>query len=207
VTEGLFNNRYRIENELGRGAMGTIYRARDTLLDRPVALKVITSSQLTDENRNRLLLEAKAAAKLNHPNIVAVYDAGEEDQTPYIVMELVEGGSLFDKKPESLGEILSITHQICAALEHAHQHGIVHRDLKPENVLRNGNGMIKLNDFGMAHSFSSRISSEGVLLGTVYYIAPETIQGRVIDGRVDLYAHLSSLPIFIHHRSLRYLKI
>lgn len=188
MTEGLFNNRYRIENELGRGAMGTIYRARDTLLDRPVALKVITSSQLTDENRNRLLSEAKAAAKLNHPNIVAVYDAGEEDQTPYIVMELVEGGSLFDKKPESLGEILSITHQICAALEHAHQHGIVHRDLKPENVLRNGNGMIKLNDFGMAHSFSNRISSDGVLLGTVYYIAPETIQGRVIDGRADLYA-------------------
>jgi len=191
VTEGLFNNRYRIENELGRGAMGTIYLARDTLLDRSVALKVITSSQLTDENRERLLSEAKAAAKLNHPNIVAVYDAGEEDHTPYIVMELVEGGSLYDKKPDSLEEIFSITHQICAALEHAHQHGIVHRDLKPENVLRSGNsgnGMIKLNDFGMAHSFSSRISSEGVLLGTVYYIAPETIQGKIVDGRADLYA-------------------
>jgi predicted ATPase/predicted Ser/Thr protein kinase len=188
MAESLFNKRYRIEQELGRGAMGTIYRATDTLLDRLVALKVITSSQLTDENRDRLLSEAKAAAKLNHPNIVAVYDAGEQDHTPFIVMELVEGGSLYDRKPDSLEEIISISRQICSALEHAHQHGIVHRDLKPENVLRAAKGVIKLNDFGMAHSFSSRISNEGTLLGTVYYIAPETIQGKIIDGRADLYA-------------------
>ena len=149
---------------------------------------MITASQLTDENRSRLLSEARAAAKLNHPNIVAVYDAGEEDHTPFIVMELLMGGSLYDKKPESLDETISISRQICAALGHAHQHGIVHRDLKPENVLRSGNGLVKLNDFGMAHSFSSRNSTDGTLLGTVYYIAPESIQGQLVDGRADLYA-------------------
>jgi len=168
--------------------MGTIHRAEDTLLGREVALKMITASQLTDENRSRLLSEARAAAKLNHPNIVAVYDAGEEDHTPFIVMELLMGGSLYDKKPESLDETISISRQICAALGHAHQHGIVHRDLKPENVLRSGNGLVKLNDFGMAHSFSSRNSTDGTLLGTVYYIAPESIQGQLVDGRADLYA-------------------
>ena len=168
--------------------MGTIHRAEDTLLGREVALKMITAAQLTDENRSRLLSEARAAAKLNHPNIVAVYDAGEEDHTPFIVMELLMGGSLYDKKPESLDETISISRQICAALGHAHQHGIVHRDLKPENVLRSGNGLVKLNDFGMAHSFSSRNSTDGTLLGTVYYIAPESIQGQLVDGRADLYA-------------------
>ncbi len=188
MAEQLFIDRYRITGELGRGAMGTIHRAEDTLLDRPVALKMITAAQLTEDNRVRLLSEARAAARLNHPNIVAVYDAGEENQVPFIVMELVEGGSLYEKKPDSTDEIISISRQICAALGHAHQHGIVHRDLKPENVLRSGNGTVKLNDFGMAHSFSSRISNEGDLLGTVYYIAPETIQGKVVDGRADLYA-------------------
>ncbi len=188
MAEQLFINRYRITGELGRGAMGTIQKAEDTLLDRQVALKMITAAQLTEENRVRLLSEARAAAKLNHPNIVSIYDAGEENQIPFIVMELVEGGSLFEKKPESLEEIISISRQICSALGHAHQHGIVHRDLKPENVLRSGDGHVKLNDFGMAHSFSSRLSTEGVLLGTVYYIAPESIQGFVVDGRADLYA-------------------
>ena len=188
MAEELFINRYRVEGELGRGAMGTIYKAEDTFLGRSVALKMITAAQLTSENRDRLLSEARAAARLNHPNIVAVYDAGEENQIPFIVMELLEGGSLFEKKPQSLEEILSISMQICSALGHAHQNGIVHRDLKPENVLRSGNGTVKLNDFGMAHSFSNRISNEGDLLGTVYYIAPETIQGKVIDGRADLYA-------------------
>lgn len=188
MPEALFNKRYRLNQELGRGAMGTIYQAKDTVLDRQVALKMITASQLTEENRVRLLSEARAAAKLNHPNIVAIYDAGEEDHTPFIVMELVEGGSLYEKKPESLEETLVICRQICAALEHAHQHGIVHRDLKPENVLRSGNNLVKLNDFGMAHSLTDRNSSENILLGTVYYIAPETIQGKPVDGRADLYA-------------------
>lgn len=183
-----FNNRYKVIKELGKGAMGTIYHAHDSVLDRHVALKVLSSTQLTNESRARLLVEAKAAAKLNHPNIVSIFDAGEVDHSPYIVMELVEGASLYENKPASLAEILNISRQICAALEHAHNNGIVHRDLKPENVIRSKNGMVKLSDFGMAHSFSSRLSTEGAIIGTVFYIAPETVQGKAIDGRTDLYA-------------------
>lgn len=183
-----FNNRYEIIKELGRGAMGTIYHAHDTLLDRDVALKVLSSSQLAADSRAKLLAEAKAAAKLNHPNIISIFDAGEVDHSPFIVMELVEGASLFQEKPSTLSEIYSVSHQICDALEHAHRNGIVHRDLKPENVIKARNGIVKLSDFGMAHSFSSRLSTEGAIIGTVYYIAPETVQGKAIDGRTDLYA-------------------
>ncbi len=184
----IFNNRYEMQKELGKGAMGTIYRAHDTVLDRDVALKLLSSTQLTAESRVKLLTEAKAAAKLNHPNIVSIFDAGEIDHSPYIVMELVEGASLYEEKPKSLAEILNISRQICAALEHAHHNGIVHRDLKPENVIRAKDGIVKLSDFGMAHSFSTRLSSEGAIIGTVFYIAPESVQGRAIDGRTDLYA-------------------
>ena len=145
----VLQNRYRLEAELGRGGMGVVYRARDLLLDRPVAVKVLSSAALGTEGRARLLAEARAAARLNHPNIVGVYDAGEADASafgtagqlpsqpgvPFIVMELVEGESLYARRPTDLPEILSIARQICAALEHAHAHGIIHRDLKPENVL------------------------------------------------------------------------
>src|SRR5512136_2202758 len=131
----LLQNRYRLDEELGRGGMGMIYRAYDTLLDRDVAVKVLTEAGLGTEGRARLLREAQAVAKLNHPNIVAVYDAGEVDGTPFIVMELVEGSPLRECPPQTLEETLKIAQQLCAALEHAHTHGIVHRDLKPENVL------------------------------------------------------------------------
>jgi tetratricopeptide (TPR) repeat protein len=184
----LFNNRYHLDAELGQGAMGTIYRSHDDLLDRDVAIKLVNGSSLGTAGRARLLGEAKAAAKLNHPNIVSIYDAGEVDQTPFIVMELIEGDSLFDKKPQSIGEIVSVTRQICAALAHAHSHGIVHRDLKPENVILTHDGIIKLTDFGLARSVATRLSQDGTIVGTVYYIAPETVQGKAIDGRTDLYA-------------------
>ena len=113
-------NRYRLDAELGRGGMGTVYRAHDTLLDRDVAVKVLSTSGLGTEGRTRLLREAQAAAKLNHPNIVAVYDVGEADGAPFVVMELVEGESLRRSQPKAMDEILSITRQVCAALDQAH---------------------------------------------------------------------------------------
>jgi non-specific serine/threonine protein kinase len=200
MIDTLLQNRYRLEAELGRGGMGTVYRAHDILLDRDVAVKLLGVSNLSSESRARLLREARAAARLNHPNIVLIHDAGEADLThlplssvgdlaaPYIVMELVEGESLFERKPRSLDEIIAVTQQVCAALEHAHAHGIVHRDLKPENVLITPDGVVKLMDFGLARSGASRLSSEGAIIGTVFYLAPEQARGQTIDGRADLYA-------------------
>ena len=181
-------DRYRTEQELGRGGMCVVYRAYDTLLGRAVAVKVLSDTWLGSEGRARLLHEAQAAAKLNHPNIVAVYDAGEHQGLPFIVMELVEGPSLHDSPPQELEGILRVARQVCAALEHAHSHGIVHRDLKPENVLIGPDGSAKLMDFGLARSVASRVTQEGALVGTVYYLAPEQALGQAVDGRADLYA-------------------
>jgi tetratricopeptide (TPR) repeat protein len=197
--------RYRLEAELGRGGMGVVYQAYDTLLDRDVAVKLLSGSVLGSEGRVRLLREAQSAAQLNHPNIVAVYDAGEHEGTPFIVMELVDGTSLHEQPPQELDDILAVARQVCAALDHAHRHGIVHRDLKPENVLvtqlpspdhgspsghlGEGWGMrAKLTDFGLARSVASRISNEGTIVGTVFYLAPELALGQDFDGRADLYA-------------------
>jgi serine/threonine protein kinase/tetratricopeptide (TPR) repeat protein len=187
----LFNGRYRIEEELGHGGMGVIYRAQDTLLDRQVAIKVLGESghnNLSNEGRARLLREAQAAARLNHPNIVAIYDAGQVDGSSYIVMELIEGRSLYALKPTSIEEIVSIYIQICAALAHAHAHGIIHRDLKPENVIVSEEGVVKLTDFGLARSITSRLSGESLLVGTVLYMPPEAALGKPVDGRSDLYS-------------------
>ncbi|MBL8046075.1 MAG: protein kinase, partial [Anaerolineales bacterium] len=148
-----------------------------------------TQTNLGTEGRTRLLREARAAARLNHPNIVSVFDAGEgEDGTPFIVMEWVDGQSLYQRWPLPPEEIFSTAKQICAALEHAHTSQIVHRDLKLENVLLTTTGQVKLTDFGLARSVASRVTQEGSLTGTVFYIAPEQIMGQAVDGRTDLYA-------------------
>jgi len=203
----ILQNRYRFDAELGRGGTGVIYRAHDTLLDRDVAIKVLSDATLSAESRARLLREARSAAQLNHPNIVSVYDAGEavpsassaqissegnSHELPYIVMELVEGGSLYEQQAadqrHSLKEMISIANQVCTALEHAHAHGIVHRDLKPENILIAPDGSVKLTDFGLARTVATRLSSEGSIVGTVFYLAPEQALGQETDGRTDLYA-------------------
>jgi serine/threonine-protein kinase len=187
----LLKNRYKLIRELGGGGMGIVYEGHDELLDRPVAVKVLSEnsqSRLGSEGRSRLLHEAQAAARLNHPNIVGIYDAGEDQGTSFIVMELVEGESLYDHKPQAMDEVIAIGRQICAALEHAHTHGIIHRDLKPENVLVAPDGKIKLTDFGLARSFSSRISLDGMVVGTVFYLAPEGALHKGYDHRVDLYS-------------------
>jgi hypothetical protein len=182
------NDRYRLDAEIGRGGMGVVYRAHDTLLDRDVAVKVLSEAVLGGRGRARLLREAQAAARLNHPNIVSVYDAGEASGSPFVVMELVEGGSLHSHRPQDLDTIVAIARQISAALVHAHTNGFIHRDLKPENVLLARDGSAKLSDFGLARPITSRLTNEGMIVGTVFYLAPEQALGQEIDGRVDLYA-------------------
>jgi serine/threonine protein kinase len=184
----MFRNRYRLEAELGHGGMGVVYRAHDTLLERDVAVKILSNSTLGTEGRARMLREAQAAARLNHPNIVSIYDAGEADDTSFIIMELLEGDSLYERKPPTLDETLRVIRQICNALEHAHTHGIIHRDLKPENVIVSPDGIAKLTDFGLARSIASRITMEGAIIGTIFYMAPEQALGETLDGRADLYA-------------------
>ncbi len=215
MIDTLLQNRYRLEAELGRGGMGTVYRAYDTLLDRAVAVKVVSNSTLGTEGRARLLREARAAAKLNHPNILAVHDAGEVDGLPFIVMELIEGQTLREHARPTIGETIEIAQQICAALDHAHAKGIIHRDLKPENVMLvedphpllpsplrpavpplRGHGKgegwgvrVKLMDFGLAFSLSaSRFTQDNMLVGTMAYLAPELIEGKPASPASDLYA-------------------
>ncbi len=185
-------NRYRLDAELGQGGMGVVYRAYDTLLQREVAVKVLSQSSLGTEGRARLLREAQAVARLDHPNIVSVYDAGETNGAPFIVMQLVAGADLHNCGPLTLPEIVELARQLCDALDHAHTQGIVHRDIKPENVIVTRSGerfSAKLMDFGLARSESaSRLTQEGALIGTLFYLAPEQALGQPLDGRTDLYA-------------------
>ena len=188
----VLRQRYRLDREIGRGGMGVVYRATDLELQREVAIKVLPERVSTPDARERFLREARAAAALNHPNIVAVHDVGEEHGVPFFVMELVEGRSLGDAPPWEFSEVVEIACQICAALEHAHAHSIVHRDLKPDNVLLSGprdSGSVKLADLGLALPVrDSRLSGAGAIVGTPAYMAPEQILGQKIDGRADLYA-------------------
>ncbi len=193
----VLNNRYRLDAALGEGGMGVVYRGHDLLLGRDVAVKLLNKAGLGTQGRARLLREAQAVAKLNHPNIVTLYDAGEADGAPFIVMELLSGVSLYERKPASIDELVEVSRQVCAALSHAHEHGIIHRDLKPENVIltdRRANG-----DTGRAARqadglrpgalrWQSRQTTEGGLTGTVYYMPPEQAMGRELDGRADLYS-------------------
>jgi ABC-type transport system substrate-binding protein/DNA-binding SARP family transcriptional activator/MoxR-like ATPase len=192
---GVLNDRYRLDDELGRGNMGAVHRAHDILLDRDVAVKMFSNTRLGTEGSVRLLEEAQAAARLNHPNIVSVYDAGQADvlelsgqKVSFTVMELVKGEPLYDRHPDEMDAILVIARQVCAALEHAHAHGIVHRDLKPENIIIARDGTAKLTDFGLARPVASRITTDGAIIGTVFYLAPELALGQRFDGRADLYA-------------------
>ena len=182
------NGRYRLDRELGRGGMGAVYQGYDLLLNRVVAVKMLLAAGLDTAGKNNLLDEARAVAQLNHPNIISVFDAGQSDDVPYVVMEYLEGDSLHEKPPKDLVETVQYAVQICNALEEAHQHGIVHRDLKPENVIVEENGTLKLTDFGLALSLKSRMDQDSSLTGTVYYISPEQALGKPLDGRSDLYA-------------------
>lgn len=185
-------DRYRIVREIGRGGMGIVYEARDDRLERTVAIKRMSPERLDARARERFLREARAAAALDHPNIVTVHDAGEAGGFPYLVLEYVPGPSLEEHPPESLDEALLVARRICDALEHAHGRGLVHRDLKPANVLvvRGPDGpRVKLTDLGIALApGSSRVTRAGTILGTPSFLSPEQALGREIDGRADLYS-------------------
>ena len=188
----ILRERYRLDSELGRGGMGTVYRATDLELQREVAVKVLSATAQSDDARERMIREARAAAALNHPHIVTIHDVGEASGIPFLVMELVTGPRLSQARPTDVTSVIRIAVQICDALEHAHENQIVHRDLKPDNVLLAGTsvaGKVKLADLGLAlPAYGARISRAGVVVGTASYMAPEQALGQRVDGRADLYA-------------------
>jgi serine/threonine protein kinase len=185
--------RFEIIDTLGAGSMGLVYRARDMILEREVALKTIrTGAEVVPELRERFYREARACARLQHPNIITVFDLGEVDRTAYIAMELLIGSD-FKKIIERrerfpLGVKVEAMIQVCAALAHAHRHGVIHRDVKPSNLFLQQNGRAKVLDFGIARLPSSRLTTIGRVLGTPNYMAPEQLQRGVGDARSDLFS-------------------
>ena len=182
------NDRYNIKSELGQGGMGTVYRAHDTVLDRDVAIKVMSNTRLGTEGRSRLLIEARTVAQLKHPNIVTVYDAGEYEGQPFVVMEYIQGETLDEHQQEGFVEIVQVARQICTALQYAHEQNIIHRDLKPENVIIEADDTVRLMDFGLAVSTTSRMTENGLIMGTVAYMSPEQAFGHEVTPASDLYS-------------------
>ena len=185
----LLRNRYRIDAKLGEGGMGVVYRAQDSLLQRPVAIKTLSPALFGEEGARRFLREAQSAAKLNHPHIVSIFDAVEESGQFAIVMELVEGQTLRELLPVPVSRLVEITLQVLEGLEYAHAQGVVHRDIKPENIIVTKDGTAKLMDFGLARSEGrSRLTQAGMVVGTVAYMAPEQALQGTADAKSDLYA-------------------
>jgi serine/threonine protein kinase len=187
--------RYRILGELGRGAMGIVYKAEDPNLDRTVALKTIIVDEDAEgraEYHKRFILEAKAAGKLNHPNIVTTFDCGEHDGLAYLAMELMEGTDLRSRMlKESIppAEAVEIARQVAEGLAYAHERGVVHRDIKPGNIMLNKQGMVKIMDFGLARMRAAdHKTSTGMVLGTPRYMSPEQISGLPVDQRSDIFS-------------------
>jgi len=193
--EYLQNGRYAILKKLGEGGKGIVYKARDTVLNRVVAIKILKSAVQGEEAYSRFMREAQATAKLNHPNIVAIHDIGREDDKQFFVIEFVDGmsvRSLMETYPErrcDIQTILRVGIDVCSALQYAHSQGVLHRDIKPENILITQEGTAKLMDFGLAKMLSQpRITQEGIIVGTVAYVAPEIAFGKDADTRSDLYS-------------------
>ena len=182
--------RYRVDALIGRGGMADVYRGEDTMLGRPVAIKVLTERD--ESERDRFLREARSMAKLNHSTIVAVYDAGRHEGYSYIVMELVEGRTLSSIPAAEMTVHRALRHyiDILDALQYAHENGVIHRDVKPANVMVLANNAIKVMDFGLARNASemSSATSAGEIVGTIAYLPPERFLGKAADARGDLYS-------------------
>src|SRR5882724_200865 len=205
LTAGTKLGPYEVLGELGAGGMGEVYRARDTRLDRTVAIKILPEHLSSDPGRRaRFEREARTISGLSHPNICALFDIGDQDGVHYVVLEYLEGRNLAErllKGPLPVSEVLKVGVDIASALETAHRHGIVHRDLKPANVMLTKTGA-KLLDFGLAKpnaalaspaavdapTLSKSLTEEGVIVGTFQYMAPEQLEGKETDGRTDIFA-------------------
>ncbi len=186
--------RYRVERRLGHGGMATVYLARDDELRRPVAVKVLAENLAGDGSfRERFVREARLAARLSHPNVVQVFDAGESEGRPYIVMEYVPGetlGALLRERGQLYpDEAVGLGRQACAGLQHAHDAGLVHRDVKPQNLLLREDGLLKVADFGIARAAeATALTQIGAVLGTAAYLSPEQASGEEVTGAADLYS-------------------
>jgi len=188
--------RYEIVGELGKGAMGVVYCARDPMLDRTVAIKTINMELAQDEMKEyeaRFYQEAKAAGGLNHPNIVIIYDIGKAGNIAYMAMELLEGKELKNLMtagtPLPMPYALEIAAQMAEGLGYAHEHGIVHRDIKPANIMIVRGGQVKITDFGIARMRSTNVQTQvGIVLGSPKYMSPEQVAGKRAEPRSDTFA-------------------
>jgi eukaryotic-like serine/threonine-protein kinase len=190
--------RYQVEKELGKGAMGVVYQGKDPKIGRVVAIKTMALSQEFEgdelqDARERFFREAETAGRLQHPNIVTIYDAGEEHDLAYIAMEFLKGRDLVDHCKESnllpMAKVVSIVERVALALSYAHKNNVVHRDIKPANVMYElGSDTVKVTDFGIARITDSSKTKTGLVLGTPSFMSPEQIAGKKVDGRSDLYS-------------------
>ena len=189
---------YQIVGEVGRGAMGVVFRGVDPLIGRAVAVKIIQLQEFSDAReraflRQRLFSEARAAGSLSHPGIVTIYQVGEEGDQAFVAMEFVDGATLEslldrDSGPRR-GGLIDLLRQAGEALDYAHSHGVVHRDIKPANIMIRADGVVKITDFGVAKFFAAKKSTQtGLVLGTPHYMSPEQIQGEPMDGRADQFS-------------------
>src|ERR671936_3192195 len=188
------SGRYRLDAQIGAGGMSTVYRAFDTVLERPVAIKLLHREMSADSDQlERFRREARAVAQLSHPHIVGVIDAGEDEGRPYIVFEYVEGETLKERIRRMgrlpMDEAIAYAIEIARALDCAHSHNIVHRDVKPQNVLIDSEGSAKVTDFGIARSLrDDGLTADGRVLGTTDYVSPEQALGHEVNGQSDLYS-------------------
>src|SRR5688572_15560440 len=184
--------RYEVKRLLGRGGMADVYLARDPMLERDIAVKLIGGELDSDVARRRLVREASASGRLRHPNIVTIFDAGEYDGRPYIAMEYVPGETLRSlirrRVPLPLRRRLELIEGACSGLAHAHQSGVVHLDIKPDNLIVDESGVVKVLDFGIARVLSGEAMATRHIVGTLRYMSPEQIAGEPLDHRSDIFS-------------------